>query len=202
MLAARLADRNLAGKRSGIGMPPPHALAYIRAAVAHASGDFAGALAALVEGDRASPRLAGTLHWRNGRTAPFTNIVDSDDLTGPILPVMDGDAVLDIAYSELASVSFGDPRMSFDSLWMPAEIHPRAGRPFQAKVPAMYPNSGVSHEPHVRMGNETVWGRSTGYAVAVGQRDFKMFDGAGSMSMTGIMQIRAIAFTTSPASTR
>ena len=195
----RLTNPAVAGKRSGIGIPPPFAMAYVKAAVQHAQKDHAGAAATLEEAKAATPKTAGTLTWRNGQTAKFIDICDSDDLTGPILPCYDGATVVDLPYSQLQSVTFGDSKTSFDVIWLPAEIVPVTGKPFFARVPALHLGAGVAQMSNIRLGQMTLWDRSAGYAQASGQRDIKFWK--PGMSMVGILQIRRIALDNAPVQT-
>jgi len=194
MATERMSNPELAKKRSGLGMPPPHALAYVKAAVCHAMKDHAGAKAALAEAVPFTPATPGTLTWRSGKTARFTNLTDSDALTGPILPCYEGDSVIDLAYVELKSVTFGDGRTSFDFMWIPTEIVPVRGKPLVVKVPAFHVGTGIAEMDIVRTGQMTTWDRSAGYARAVGQRDLEMFTADGGKSMVGILQVRRIDF--------
>lgn len=181
----RLSDPELASQRAGIGEPPLHAIGYVQAAVAHASKDHAGAKTSLAE--VRAPMTAGTVTWKSGQTKSFTSIGDSDDLTGSILPCYSGETVLDIPYSQLASITFLDARTSFDVMWIPTELVPLRGQTLHVRVPAFYPGTGVASDSYVRTGQMTTWNRDHGYALALGQRDLK-FDG----SMTGILQLRRI----------
>lgn len=191
----RMTNPELAQKRAGVGAPPPHALAYVKAAVLHAMKDHAGAAAALAEAIPSTPATPGTMTWRSGRTGPFTTLTDSDELTGPILPCYAGDTLLDLAYSQLRSITFGDARTSFDFMWIPTEIVPLTGTPMVVKVPAFHAGTGVAGMDMVRTGQMTTWDRTHGYAQAIGQRDFKLFNADGGMSMVGILQVRRIDFT-------
>lgn len=191
---ARMTNPTAAGKRAGIGAPPPHTFAFVKAAVCHAQNDHAGAAAALAEARPMTPAMPGTLMWQNGRTARFVNLVDSDDLTGPILPCYDGETVLDLAYSQLRSVTFVDGRTSFDAMWLPTELVLATGKPLAVKVPAFHVGTGVASMASVRTGQTTTWDRTHGYAQAIGQRDLKVFSPEGGMSMVGILQVRRIEF--------
>jgi protein involved in temperature-dependent protein secretion len=190
----RMTDPAIAGKREGLGMPPPHALGYVKAALLHAMKDHAGAVAALAEVKPTVPATPGTMTWRAGRTARFANLSDSDELTGPILPVYDGETVLDLAYVELKSITFHDAKTSFDMMWIPTEIEPVRGNPIRVKVPAFHVGTGVAGMDMVRTGQMTSWDRTYGYALAIGQRDFELFNPEGGKSMVGILQVRRIEF--------
>jgi protein involved in temperature-dependent protein secretion len=202
-LAARLTDPLLAGQRTSTGVPPPHALAYVQAAVHHANGDYAAAAAAIESARQQTPSTPGTLTWRNGRRARFDHLVDSDDLTGPILPCYDGDAVLDLPYAQLRSIHFLDPQMSFDTMWIPTEIVPHNDPPLRVKIPGLYSGTGVASEPALRTGGMTMWDHERGYALGLGQRDLKFSSGAdrGPM-MVGILQVRSIELDAAIASDR
>jgi protein involved in temperature-dependent protein secretion len=191
---ARLVDPAAAGRRGALGVPPPYALAYVKAAVLHAQKDYAGAKAAIAEAKAQTPPTAGTMTWRNGRTARFTDITDSDDLTGANLPCYDGDKVLDLPYSQIKSVAFLDPRISFDVMWIPVELASADGKAFRLRVPAYYAGSGVAEEAHVRTGQMTMWKHDHGYAEGLGQRDFKLSTADGGLSIVGVLQVRRIDF--------
>lgn len=194
LATARLVDPRLAAQRSGIGPPPPHAMLYVKAAVHHAQRDHAGAFAALRDAQAKSPAMPGTMTWRNGRTARFADLADSDDLTGTTLPCYAGDSLLDVSYSQLRSISFLEPRTSFDVMWMPAELVPVTGSPAVVKVPSYYPGTGVASDPTTRTGQMTSWNHDRGYAQAIGQRDFKLITPQGGASMVGLLQVQRIEF--------
>jgi protein involved in temperature-dependent protein secretion len=191
---ARLTDPALAGRRKALGTPPPHALAYVKAAVHHAQKDYAGAAAALAEARPLTPPTSGTLTWANGRSARFTNLTDTDDLTGPNLPCYDGDTLLDVPYSQLRSVSFLDCKTSFDVMWMPSEVVTAGGKAFSLRVPSYYTGTGKAAEGMVRAGKETMWEREHGYAQGVGQRDFNVTMADGGSSMVGMLQVVKLEF--------
>lgn len=189
---ARLTDPSLAGKRAGLGMPPPYAFAYVKAAVHHAMRDHATAAAALAEGRQNTPKVPGTLTRRNGGAVTFVDLVDSDDLTGPILPCYDGDALLDLPYNQLRSITFLGPRTSFDTMWIPADIVPVTGEPLHVKVPAFYAGTFVASDRTVRSGQMTSWEHEHGYAEAIGQRDLKLIGPENRQSLVGILQVQKI----------
>lgn len=186
---ARLTDPAVASQRKALGAPPPYALAYVKAAVLHAQKDYAGAAAALAEAKPLTPPTTGTLTWANGRTARFTDLTDSDDLTGPNLPCYDGPTLLDVPYTQLRSVSFLDCKTSFDVMWMPAEVTTVAGKKLSLRVPSYYTGTGKGDMGMVRTGQMTSWQRDHGYAQGVGQRDFKVTMADGGTSMVGMLQV-------------
>lgn len=191
---ARLTNPAAAGQRSTVGMPPPHAMAYVKAAVLHAQRDHAGAAAALAEAKSLTPATAGTLTWGNGKTARFVALTDTDDLTGPTLPCYDRETVLDLPYSELLSVNLLFGSTSFDVMWIPAEVVTVEGKALSVRVPAYYLGTGVSRDREVRTGGQTSWAHERGYAEAVGQRDFKATMEGGGSSLIGILNLKRIDF--------
>lgn len=191
---ARATDATVAGKRSALAPPPPFALELVRAAVSHARGDAAGTKDALASAEAHRPKTPGTLTWTDGRTRTFTDLVDTDDLTGATLPCFEAGQILDVPFVEIRSIVFSEPRTSFDSLWAPAEVVTRSGERLHVRVPALYVGAGVHAEPSVRLGTMTTWDHDRGYAVASGQRDFKLTTSDGGMSMVGLRQIARIDF--------
>lgn len=191
---ARSTDATVAGKRSALAPPPPFALELVRAAVTHAQGDAAGAKAALASARTHRPKTPGTLTWTNGRTQAFTDLEDTDDLTSATLPCFEAGQVLDVPFVEIRSVVFDAPRSSFDSLWAPAEVVTRAGERLRVRVPALYVGAGVHPDPHVRLGTVTSWDHDRGYAIASGQRDFRLETAEGGSTIVGLRQIARIDF--------
>lgn len=194
LATARARDPGLAGQRAGVGMPPPYALALVKAAVCHAHGDAASALAAIKEAGAATPPIPGTLTRVNGHAQRFTALCDSDALTGATLPVYDGGKVLDLALSELASITFAEPKTSFDVMWRPAEIITVEGVGLRVRVPAFYCGTGLAADGAVRTGQMTVWDHSRGYAQALGQRDWHVTTAEGGQTVVGILGVARIDF--------
>ena len=193
MAIERLSDPALATKRATVGMPPPHAVALVKMALAHAQRDTEAAKAALAEVRSMTPATSGTLVRKNGATVRFTNIVDSDDLTGPTLPVYEGSQLLDIAYSDLRSINLADPKTSFDVMWPRAEIILVTGEVLRVRVPALYPGSGTSGDKFMRTGRMTTWSRDKGYAEGHGQRDISLTTAEGN-AIVGLLSITSITF--------
>lgn len=189
----RLTDPTLATKRATLGIPPPHAVALVKLAHAHAQGNAESAKAALAEVRAMTPATAGTLVRKNGATIRFTNIVDSDDLTGASLPCYEGAQLLDIAYSDLRSITLSEPKTSFDIMWPRAEVVLVTGELLRVRIPALYPGSGIAGESHLRTGQMTMWSRDKGYAEGHGQRDLSVTTAEGN-SIVGLLSIASITF--------
>ncbi len=186
---ARLTDPALAGQRKVLGVP-----AALRARLRQ------GRRAPRAKGlrrRRGRPRrsqgahapISGTLTWANGRSARFTNLTDSDDLTGPTLPCYDGGTLLDVPYGQLRAVNFLECKTSLDVMWMPTELVTAGGKALTVRVPSYYTGSGKADMGMVRTGQMTTWAREHGYAQGLGQRDFKVTTADGGELMVGMLQV-------------
>jgi protein involved in temperature-dependent protein secretion len=194
MAAVRLRDPNQAGQRTGVGLPPPYLLALVKAGVCNASGDAAGAVAALAEAKQMTPAITGTVTRVSGSTEPFTALADSDALTGATLPIYDGPKLVDVPFSDLRSVAFRDPKTTLDVMWLVADLELADGRRLTVRVPSLYPGTGLADDPTLRTGQSTAWQHERGYAVALGQRDLALSTPDGSSVMVGVLGIRRIDF--------
>jgi protein involved in temperature-dependent protein secretion len=194
----RLTDSEKAMSRSGIGAPPPHAVGYVQATVMHAQEQYSEVAALLKKLKAEAPPTPGVLRFRDGRTAKFARVSDADDLTGPIAPIYHGEDVLDIAFSQLASIEMLERRAAFDLWWMPVELTLRDGQAFKARYPALYPGSGIAPDPAARIGQTTMWNHSLGYARALGQRDLSFTKAEGGALLVGVMQLARIDFDPMP----
>jgi len=148
----------------------------------------------LEQAARAAPTVAGTLVRTNGAQVPFTNLTDSDDLTGPHLSCFEGSAVLDVPYRELRFVRFSQPRTFMDFSWLPASLETREGEKLEVRVFSLYAGSWRHEEPTVRLGKMTLWEHDHGYAEAAGQRDFKLTTPDGGTAMVGLLQVARLDF--------
>ncbi|MCP3166451.1 hypothetical protein LZ199_26445 [Myxococcus sp. QH3KD-4-1] len=82
-----------------------------------------------------------------------------------------------------------------DVVWVPALIQTLDDRAFETRVPSLYPGTGLHGHAPVRLGEMTVWHHEPhGYAVAFGQRDFKLTHDEGGMGMVGLLQVTRIDF--------
>lgn len=193
-VAQRQRDPGVAGRRAAFGPPPPYAMLLVQAAVCHAQGDATGARAAIQQATNATPPISGTITRHGGSTQRFTAFTDSDELTGATLLAYDGPNPLDLPLSELTSISFAQPKTSFDVMWPMAEIVTVTGMMLRVRVPAYYSGTGLADDAGLRTGRETSWNRDRGYAVAAGQRDWSITLEGGGMSMVGILGVQRIDF--------
>ncbi|MBK7537862.1 MAG: hypothetical protein IPI49_21315 [Myxococcales bacterium] len=191
---ARLTSPEVAGQRAALLPPPPHLLSYSTAAVQHAQGHHAVAAAALEQANAQRPRVSGTFTWTSGRTQRFVDLLDMDALTGAVLPCFGGDALLDLPYCQLRSVTFMRGPSSFDALWVPAEIVLVDGQLVHVRVPALYVGTGVAEFASARMGQSTLFFHDKGYCVGLGQRDLELHGEGGERTMVGILAAAKIDF--------
>ncbi|MDY7232968.1 type VI secretion system accessory protein TagJ [Hyalangium rubrum] len=188
-------DAALAGARKMLGgMPPPASMRLAQAAVFHAQGRYAEAARTLTEAKEAGPAVSGTLTRTNGAVVRFTDLTDSDELTGRHLPCFEGRTLLDVPYSELREVRFAPPRSFMESAWLPALLVPRSGEPVPLRVFTFYAGTGRHESEQVRMGGMTFWEHGHGYAEGVGQRDFKVTHEDGTTGLVGVLQVAQIVF--------
>lgn len=187
-------DPRYAGKGAAIGMPPPHLLALMKASACHTSGDVNATRAALAEVASLTPATSGTITRVGGAAERFTSIADSDALTGATLPFYDGAKLLDLAFSELASIAFHPPATSFDVMWSVADVELVDGTRLRGRVPSYYAGTGVAEDGPVRAGQQTTWNHDRGYALALGQRDWSVNMADGRQVMVGILGVQRIDF--------
>ncbi|NTX58093.1 type VI secretion system accessory protein TagJ [Myxococcus sp. CA039A] len=191
----RRKDAERAKERGALQAPQPFSRAYLQAAVSHAKGEFSDAARALEEGARSAPKTSGMLTRTNGVRVRFSDLTDSDELTGPHLPCFQGGTVLDVPFSELRSIQFEKPKSSMDVVWLPAQFQTLDGREVETRVPSLYPGTGLHDNAPIRLGEMTAWHHDPhGYAVAFGQRDFKLTHEDGGMGMVGLLQVARIDF--------
>ncbi len=191
--ALRLCDPEVAGQRAAILPPPPFAYAYVKAASLRAAGDHAGAVAALAEANAARPAVTGTLSWIGGRSVRFSDMLDSDALTGATLPCFAGGGLLEFPYAQLRSLRFFRGPSALDVLWVPVELTLVNGELHRLRVPSLYSGTGLAPEPAARTGAMTTWDHQHGYAVGCGQRDFEVFTEQGQLNV-GILEVARIDF--------
>jgi len=173
--------------------PPPFALGYASATHAHASGDYAGAAATLVELEAHRPRVSGVLTTSRG-TVGFTDLVDVDALIGATFPIYHQGLVYDLAFAELRSLTFRPISDPFDAMWPWVEFETTFGARGAAPFPAFYPGTTVSSESTVRTLRETVLDHALGYAVALGQRAFWVCGEGGQRQLTALHKLKQIVF--------
>lgn len=192
---ARKTDAALAGKWSTAGIPfPPSSRGFMQAAVLHAQSRHAEAAQVLAEAVKAAPAVPGTLVSTSGAEMRFSDLTDTDDLTGPHLSCFFKDVLLDVPFSALREVQFEPPRFWADFLWRPALLVLRNGEEQSVNVFSLYAGTGLHREASVRLGQMTVWRRRNGYAEGAGQRDLRLTNPGGGAAMVGILQVARIVF--------
>lgn len=190
----RLADPKLAGERTSFGPPPPHALAWVKAMTEHAGGDFAAAKKTLEQANASRPKSPGVLATRHGDRVPFADILDSDDLTGPTIPLFYDGRVFDVAFSDLKSLTFHEPEDPFEVMWRRVTFEMKSGTRGMVPMPSLYAGSSIDEDPYVRLGRQTSWDHDRGYSVAKGLRDYWVIGGKGERRVMGLDHVARIDF--------
>ena len=189
-LAKARHDPTVAGRRVTLGLPPVHAPLYAQAAAQHVSGQYEQAKQTLDEAEQKTPPTKGTITTKDGKNESFSNLMDSDVLTGPHLVAIVPNSVLHLPFSSLSQVDFIPPGLLNDHYWLPCRICCKDGNETLARVPMLYSGSGLREDRFVRVGRETLWDYDKGYAIGLGQRDFWL-DGPRTRVM-GILDVQMI----------
>lgn len=171
--------------------PEPWLALMVQASVEHAGGDRAAAAKTLAEARGQEPEVGGTIRFA-GEERRFSHIRDSDDLTGATVPCLVGPSLVDVAYTELGQIEFGERQASWDWLWLPALLTLRDGRQFDAAIPSRYPGTGQHSDPAIRLSQMTFWNNDNGYALGVGMVDLVLDPKPGVM--VGIERVESISF--------
>ena len=150
-----------------LGDPSPaytsHYLAGIRA---FAAGDLPAAAAAFEAGEAARPLLAGSLN-----DEPFDDFRDADDRVGPFLELFLSDEYHWIPWEMIRSATIEEPKDVRNLLFLAVSILLHSGPRLAGFTPALYPDSHLQADA-VKLGRQTDWDESRGFAVGVGQRVF------------------------------
>lgn len=192
IIAARRSDPVIAGKRAALRPPPNFCLPYVKAAVMRAQGDNDEARRALDEGRADALRSPGSLTRKSGATLRFTDIVDADELTGPILPFFDDGAALDVPFCDIFSIELLPESSPLDALWAPSRLILRDGAELVVRIPALYSGSGTHEDVRARTGTHTLWDHRRGYAEGSGQRSLSLALEDGGLAHVGLLDIARI----------
>lgn len=180
-------DPNVAQQRASFGPPQPFAFAYVKAMALHAAKDHAGAAAALAEAKAARPKTPGILHTTAGDRVPFSDLYDTDDLTGGTLPLFYEGKIYDVPYADMRTVTFHPAEDPFEVIWPRVTFELLTGTKGVVAMPALYAGSSSDADPFVRLGRTTTWDHERGYAVAKGLRDFWVIGPGGEQKMMGLV---------------
>lgn len=180
--------------RACLGIPiPEYSIGFAEAIQHHASGNFEQALAHLQTAQAMVPKTSGELTLLGGHRLAFTHLSDSDALTGPHLVCSHRGALLDLPFAHLSELEFLPGNGFQDALWRPTRVTLRSGEQTLVRAFGYYVGTGNHSSEYVRKLQLTTFDYRKGYEVAVGQRDWTLFNDSGQM-MVGLQKVRRVVF--------
>jgi len=139
---------------------PAHVEARLEALRALRAGQASEARAALERAERARPALEGKLDGE-----PFADLLDSDELLGPVLEVLAGGHYLWLPLERVRTLQIRAPKHQLELLWLPAELEDVAGETATVHLPALYFGSAAADDARLRAGQMTEWRDQDGLVV-------------------------------------
>jgi len=161
-----VADAERAAVLSRAGNPllpadsPSHIDTRLDALRALRAGRASEARDALERAERARPALEGKLDGE-----PFADLLDSDELLGPVLEVLAGGHYLWLPLERVRTLQIRPPKHQLELLWLPAELEDVAGDTATVHLPALYFGSAASEDARLRAGQMTEWREQDGLVV-------------------------------------
>ncbi len=164
------AERTAVLSRAGNPLLPPDSPAHVDARLealrALREGRAGEARSALERAERARPALEGKLDGE-----PFTDLIDSDELLGPVLEVLAGGHYLWLPLERVRTLQIRPPKHQLELLWLPAELEDASGDTATVHLPALYFGSATAADARLRAGQLTEWHEQDGLVVrALGQK--------------------------------
>jgi protein involved in temperature-dependent protein secretion len=167
----------------------PQVPLHVAIACAFVRGNDDLATRAMAQLAEATPLVGGTLHFVDGQSRTFRDILDADDSIGQMLETYCGDGLVYFPFSCLHRIEIL-PRANFlDHLLPKARLTTDEGIA-NAYVPLLYAGSATSDDPSIRTGALTLFDYLGPARRCRGQRDF-LVDGS---AMIGLQHIAAIDF--------
>jgi type VI secretion system protein ImpE len=136
---------------------PPHVETRLEALRAVRAGESAEARALLERAEGERREVEGKL---DGET--FADLVDSDDLLGPVLEVFAGGHYLWLPIERIRTLEPRPAKHKLELLWLPAELEDASGERASIHLPALYFGSASATDPALRVGNMTAWNEIDG----------------------------------------
>ncbi len=165
---------------------PPYLEMHVQAMQRVRIGDSAGALALLEEAEALRPTLDGTA---NGE--PFSDWKDANDLIGPFLEIIHGNAYAWLPWETIRSIDIEPPQHLRDLAFLPAKIELHSGPALgEVFIPVLYCGSSEQPDDRLKLGRVTEWRTDLqGLAVGWGQRMF-----ATDARDWDLLEIRSLEF--------
>ena len=137
-----------------------------------ATGDLAGAEAAIQAARLAAPRTRGDVDDR-----PFSELRDVDDPLAPVLELLLPGRYQWVPLDAIAWIEVLPIRTFLDFLWVPAHVELRGGVEIRGHIPGLYVGTGRREDDRLRLGRETAWEPLTpGISRAFGHRRYQTED--------------------------
>ena len=150
------AERFAVLTRSGNPLLPPDSPAHIETRLealrAVRAGESAEARALLERAEGERREVEGKIDGES-----FADLVDSDDLFGPVLEVFAGGHYLWLPIERIRTLEPKAPRHKLELLWLPADLEDADGQRASVHLPALYFGSPTAADPALRVGNVTAW---------------------------------------------
>jgi type VI secretion system protein ImpE len=146
--------------------PPDHVKLRFEALVKLQTDDPAGAKAALLKAEEATPEYKGSLNDK-----PFEYLRDSDEILGPVLEVFAKGKYYWLPYEEIELLASVPPKVPRDILWRAANLQVRDGASGEIFMPAIYFGSSQHADDAVKLGRKNDFIESAGGpSRAIGMR--------------------------------
>lgn len=147
--------------------PPEHVQLRLKAVEHLRQNELSQAAAILTAASAAAKPVHGRLNDK-----PFDELLDCDDLFGPVLEVMAQGNYFWVPLEQIESLTMKPPRFPRDLLWVPARLETAASAG-DVFLPALYPGSHEHPDDAVKLGRHTDWKNPDGGPVlGVGLRLF------------------------------
>jgi len=159
-----------------LGPVPEHVELRLEALLHLSRNDVDSAVVALDKARPLTPELKGTLEG-----APFSMIVDCDDLFGTVLEVLANGDYFWVPMEQIELITLQDPKYPIDLLWRPASMETTNSRG-EVFLPSLYPGSHTHTDDQIRLGRLTDWiTPETGPVRGVGVHTFLLDDRDASL---------------------
>ncbi|MFO0659670.1 MAG: type VI secretion system accessory protein TagJ [Polyangiaceae bacterium] len=174
--------------------PPPVALELLdQASALFVARDIKKAAAVSEDADAKALRQPGELVTRAGTHLTFEDIVDVDSFTGASFELV-SDVLIDVPFASLRRLVVRESTTFRDSIWRPVTVEPRDAKPFEARIPALYPGSFRSSKALAHVGKAQVIEERYGMIRALGKREFRLISSTQREAIVALDSVAEITF--------
>lgn len=188
-----------AGRRSPLifGEPAEWLALLVESFRRAAQGDFPAALELRERAFETAPATPGQLTLADGSTHSFEWLADADPRFGPVLEVILQGKYYWVPLDRIARIEIEPPSDLRDCVWAVAHFGWSTGAEAFGLIPARYPGTEASGQPHLQLARQTEWSEpAPGFATGLGQRML-----ATEGDEFPLLEIRSITFPTAHATT-